>query len=236
MIASQASQGIIGRMFQVLNSPLITMILSGAIVIAIAGIYLWMQIKPVKKILYFSEEEHNGIEYTVKRTTPAHLYTRKKGGDQYRFIRFRDAFTFQLGFRAVTRWLAKKGTAYCKKLESGEVGNFTLYKVMQAVWGDDVIDALVDEQKQKLIDSNVLITVKLEEGLTPKGANGEDYKTMGELYIKNESDAEMARVFGENVRKEMNREDWVRSGALVGCGVALCYIAQAMGLIGGVAT
>ncbi len=63
----------------------------------------------------------------------------------------------------------------------------------------------------------------------------EGYEPITEIYITEEEDAEMMRLFGENVRKELHREDWIRTAALVGCGVALAYVAQAMGLLAGVA-
>ena len=200
------------------------------ILFTVGGLYLWMSLKPVKKVLYFSEEEHQGQEFTIRKTTPAHLVSKPVKKDTYRFIRFRDSYNFQLGWKSVTRWLAKKGTAYSKNLEGGEVGPFTLFKVMNVVWGTEVIEALKDELKQQLIESEVMITVKLEEGMTPS-----EHTDRSELYIKKEADEEMARLFGENIRKEFAREDWIRTAALLGCGVALAYVAQAMGLLAGVA-
>jgi hypothetical protein len=223
-------EGLIGPfkgIINLLNSPLATVIIILGVVFVFAGLYLWMQIKPVKKVLYFSREEHQGEEFTVERTTPAFLYTKKKGGNRFRFIRFRDAYQFQLGMRSVTRWLATKGTAYAKMLEGGVLGKFTLYKVMQSVWSEEIIENLEDEIKQKLIASEVMITVEIEPQDIPEG-----YEQLSELNIKGEADKEMAAIFGENIRRELSREDWIRSGALVGCGVALAFVAQAMGLIG----
>jgi hypothetical protein len=219
----------LGGIFKLLNSPLATIIIILGVVFVLAGIALWMQIKPVKKILYFSPEEHTGEEFIVEQTTPAFLHTKKKGGLRYRFIRYRDAYQFQLGMRSVTRWLATKGTAYAKKLESGELGEYTLYKVMESVWSKDVVENLQDDIKQKLIESEIMITVKVEEQQTPEG-----YKPLTELNIKKESDGEMAKLFGDNIRKEFHREDWIRTIALLGAGVAIAYVAQAMGIIAGV--
>ena len=100
---------------------------------------------------------------------------------------------------------------------------------MQYVWGEKVVEDLTDEMKQKLIESEVLITVRLEEGKTPEG-----YKDEPETYFTEESDEEMMKLFGVTVGKELHREDWIRTVALVGCGVALCYVAQAMGILGSV--
>ena len=213
---------------QLFNNPMVILFLIALIVIAGFGLVLWQMLKPEKKILYFSEDENLGEEMNVKRMAPAHLYSKKKK-DIYRFIRFREAFNFVIGLKNVTRWLAKKGTAFTQNLETGDVGPFTLYDIMISLWGEDVIDALKDEHKQKLIKSEIPITVRLERGKQPEG-----YEPITEIYIKQEQDAEMASLFGENVRKELHREDWIRSGALVGCGIALCYIAQAMGLLAGV--
>jgi len=209
-----------------------TMIIFIIIVVGIAGFgfFLWLQLKPEKKILYLSEDENLGEEMNIKRMTPAHLYSKKKK-DLYRFIRFREAYNFTIGLKNVTRWLAKKGTAFTQHLETGDVGPFTLFDIMKVVWSEETIEALKDEQKQKLIKSEIPITVRLESKKEP-----EDYEPMSEIYITEEEDAEMARLFGENVRKELHREDWIRTIALVGCGIALAYVAQAMGLLAGVAT
>lgn len=214
----------------IFNSPFAVIIIFALCLLGVGGFYLYIQIKPTQRVLYFSEEEHRGEEFKVKRVTPAFLYS-KKGKDEYRFIRFRDAYAFNIGMKNVSRWLGKKGTAYAKKLQSGKVGEFTLWNVMRSVWGDEVCNALVDEQKQKLIESEVMITVDLEEGTTPQGL-----KDRSEIYIKKESDEEMAKMFGLEVSKEFNKEDWIRTIALIGCGAALTYIAQAMGILAGVAT
>ena len=225
----------LGNIMGLFKGPLALVILLLVVVIAIAGYYLYSEINPRKKILYCSEEENMGTELTVKKMTPAYLYTKKHQGDPYRFIRFRNAFTFQIGLRTVTRWFAKKGTAYAKRLEVGDVGEFTLLTVMESVWGDDVIKELKDEMKQKLIKSEVMITVRLEDGLTPTKADGSDYKDMGELFISEEADDKFAGLLGERIRREISKEDWIRTIALVGCGIALALVAQGMGLIGGFA-
>jgi len=216
-------------LLKLLNSPLLIVIILMIGVVVIIAFVLWTSLRPAKQILYISEEENIGDQMNVRRMAPAHLYS-KKGKTIYRFVRFREAINFVIGGRTVTRWLAKAGTAYSKRLESGDVGEFTLYQIMIAVWGQDIVDALKDEEKQKLIKSEVKITVRLEEGKTPEGMTNR-----AEAYIKKEEDAEMAKLFGENVRRELTKEDYIKTIALVGSGVGLCYIAQAMGLIGGVA-
>ncbi len=226
---------VFGNVLNLFKGPLALVILVLVVVIAVVGFYLYSEINPRKKILYCSEEENMGTELTVKKMTPAHLYTKKHQGDPYRFIRFRNAFTFQIGLRTITRWFAKQGTAYSKRLEVGDVGEFTLLTVMESVWGKDVITELQDEMKQKLIKSEVMITVRLEDGLTPTKSDGSDYKDMGELFISEEADDKFAGLLGERIRKEISKEDWIRTIALVGCGIALALVAQGMGLIGGFA-
>ena len=220
----------LANLLKIFSTPTMTIFIVIVVGIAGFGFFLWLQLKPEKKILYFSEDENLGEEMSVKRMAPAHLYSKKKK-DLYRFIRFREAYNFTIGLKNVTRWLAKKGTAFTQNLETGDVGPFTLYQIMEVVWSKETIEALKDEQKQKLIKSEIPITVRLESMKEPEG-----YEPMTEIYITEEEDAEMARLFGENVRKELHREDWIRTIALVGCGIALAYVAQAMGLLAGVAT
>ena len=224
-------QKAIGGILSFVTNPALILIIIGLVAVSGFGVFLWFALKPDKKVLYFNENEGWGEELEIERMTPAHVYTKMKKKVAYRFIRYRAAFNFQVGMKTVTRFLAKKGTAFTSRLEGNkEVGPFTLYTIMQSIWPQEVIDSLKDEIKQKLIESTVPITVRLDQELTPKGQ-----KPKNELFIKNEANQEMARVFGENIRREMNAEDWVRTAALIGCGVALAYVAQAMGLLAGVA-
>lgn len=216
------------NLMSILNSPMVFVLLLIFVITGTITFFAWTSLRPAKHVLYFSEDENLGEQMNVNRLTPTFLYS-KKAKTIYRYLRFREAFNFVIGGRTVTRWLAKKGTAFSKRLESGEVGDFTLFTIMKAVWGDEVINSLKAEEYQKLIESEVMITVRLEAGTTPEG-----YKPIAETYIKKESDEEMAKLFGENVRRELSKEDWIRSAALVGSGIALCYVAQAMGLLGSV--
>ena len=228
----EGAQKLIGGIIKSIATPTFTFILLGLIVVVGFGVVLWVMLRPDKKVLYFNEDEGWGEELHIERMTPAHVYTRMKKKVAYRFIRFRQAWNFQVGMKTVTRILAKKGSAYTMKLESNtEAGPFTLYDIMKSVWDEETVDALKDDIKQKLIESKVPITVKLEARLTPEGL-----KPKTELFIKNEANQEMARVFGENIRREMNAEDWVRTGAIFASGIGMAYILQAMGLLAGVAT
>ena len=222
---------LIGSFFEIFSNPVFLYVVLGFVILAGFGIFLWFSLKPDKKVLYFSEDEGYGEELPIIKMTPAHVYTKMKKKVAYRFIRWRSAWIFHVGLKTVTRFLAKKGSAYTRKLEGKEeAGPFTLYDIMKSVWDEGTVDALKDDIKQKLIESKVPITVRLEAELTPK-----DQKPTSELFLKVEANQEMARVFGENIRREMNAEDWVRTVALIGSGIALGYVAQAIGLIGGVA-
>ena len=220
-----------GSFFEMFSNPVFLYVVLGFVILAGFGIFLWFSLKPDKKVLYISEDEGYGEELGITKMTPAHVYTKMKKKVAYRFIRWRSAFIFQVGMKTVTRFLAKKGTAYTRTLEKGDAGPFTLYDIMKSVWDEETVNALKDDIKQKLIESKVPIIVSLEPELTPEGQ-----KARSELFLKQEANQEMARVFGENIRREMNAEDWVRTIALIGSGIALGYVAQAIGLIGGVAT
>lgn len=218
--------GPIKALGNLLNSPLAMVVIIAGGIFAVAGVYLYYSIKPTKKIMYLHEAEHQGELLPVKRTTPNHIHS-KRGKDPYEFIRHRDPYSVQSGWKQITYYFAKAGTAYAKQLEDGEQGPFTLWKVMKAVLGTETCEALVDEIKQKLIESQVAITVKLEEGYTPKG-----FKERSEFAVQKEADAEASKVFGINLKKELTKEDYIKYAGLVGTGVALALVAQAMGLIG----
>jgi hypothetical protein len=231
MSLTEDAMKLIGSFFSLFSNTVFMMVVLGFVILAVFGIFLWFSLKPDKKVLYFSEDEGYGQELAIARMTPAHVYTKMNKKVAYRFIRWRAAWIFQVGMKTVTRFLAKKGSAFTRNLEGGEAGPFTLYDIMKSVWDEETVDGLKDDIKQKLIESQVPIIVRLEAKLTPEGQTARS-----ELFLKQEANQEMAKVFGENIRREMNAEDWVRTVALIGSGVALGYVAQAIGLIGGVAT
>lgn len=224
--------GWFGNILKAFNSPIFTILIIALLGSGGLGLAIYLFMKPVKRIYYFDPDENQGEVFNVERTTPALLYTKKKKQNRYRFIRFRDAFNFTINWRTVTLWLARRGTAYVRKLgDAGEELEITLYKAMETLWGIDVIESLIDEQKQKLIESEVMVTVKIDESIT----SVESKQPLSELFIKKESDEEMARIFGENIKRELSREDWIRTAALIGCGVGLTYALQAIGILGGIA-
>ncbi len=218
----------LGSIAGLFTNTLFQMVIIGMLLLGAFGLFLWFSLKPDKKILYVTGEEGWGEELTIQRITPAHVYTKMKKGNAYRFIRYRAPIMFQVGMKTVTRFFGVKGTAYTKTLEEGEAGPYTLLNIMTSVWSEEIIDELEDDIKQKLIKSQVPITVRLQTHETPQGMI-----PRSELWLKKEANDEMARVFGENIRREMNAEDWVRTIGLVGAGVGLALVAQAIGIIGG---
>ncbi len=220
----------LGSIAGLFTNTLFQMVIIGILMLGGFGLFLWFTLKPDKKILYVTGDESWGEELTIQRITPAHVYTKMKKGNAYRFIRYRAPIMFQVGMKTVTRFFGLKGTAYTRTLEEGEAGPYTLLDIMTSVWSEKIIDELEDDIKQKLIMSQVPITVRLQTHATPEGM-----KPRSELWLKKEANDEMARVFGENIRREMNAEDWVRTLGLVGAGVGLALVAQAIGIIGGFA-
>jgi hypothetical protein len=218
--------GPIKALGNLLNSPLATVVLIAIGVFVIGGLYLYNSLKPSKKIVYLHEAEHQGEFLPVINTTPNHYHS-KRGKDPYEFVRFREPYTITSSWKTTTYIFAKSGSAYTKDMEFGEKGPFTLWQIMQGVWGVETCEALLDEQKQKLIESKVAITVKLEPGFTPEGL-----KERNEFAIQKEADAQQAQIFGINLKKQLNKEDYIKYAGLVGTGVALALVGQAMGLIG----
>ena len=102
-------------------------------------------------------------------------------------------------------------------IKGEEVG--TLKDALVTVCGKEFYETVPDEQKTKIEDGKVFVTVELEPGLTPEG-----YSSVSEEDINEDQDRNAARIFARSLAGSTKSELykgllWAAVGAL------LCFIA-----------
>jgi len=214
----------------ILKNPTMIIGFSVVLVVFIFIIILVVSLKPGYEVHYFSPDERIGEELDITERRPKVL----KCEGQKKFLRFRGAYNVKRGLKNVTVWLAKRGTAYTFKLEATEedtaVKVGSLWDGVCAVLNDDIIRQFKDTVTEPLKKSEIFVTVDLEAGMTPK-----DYEPLTEDDIFDESDREMAGIFGTSIKGALISEDWIRNIGLVGLGFAISYGLQALGILKGFA-
>jgi hypothetical protein len=100
----------------------------------------------------------------------------------------------------------------------------TLKEALETVWGKKFYEELPEKLQQKIEENKILVTVELEQGLTPRG-----YSPVSEDEIEEEADREAAKIFGEGLGATVKQQ--LYTGMLwMALGVALTFIAYNIGI------
>ena len=182
--------------------------------------------KPIREVMYIRERDRRGRRLPIKFETARTLEVRVRGLNPMRFFKWGGAYVFHEGGRMVTRYFGKEGTAYTWKLKGGKWNILgTLYDGVKAVLGDEFVNKLRDDLKDKLKTSKVYVTVDLEEGTAPP-----KLPTLREEDIYDEQDRHAASILVERMRVSAKRE--LYQGLLWLCvGAMLVLLAVQLGWI-----
>jgi len=218
--------------FSFFANPMFIIGVSTVFIIAFAIFFLKREILPsLGRILYMSEMELIGNELSVTKITPKRILT--KDGKRFFRIQGTRAYNFRIRRKNVLTWLGKVGTAYLFKPEdtpegkAKKIGSF--YDGLTCILGENVVKQMRPEHLEKCKESELFVTVDLEAGYTPEGLPEID-----EAGVFTEQDRDMARMLGKGFQEGFKKEDWIRNAGLVGLGVALTFILQQLGILGGV--
>ncbi len=175
---------------------------------------------PLIQILYFSELDRFFDE--LKITDEKGLFI---NADNKTFINKGGAYTARKKGKSKTIVLGKKGTAYTKKLQEGEIENIgTLWDALISCWGMDKCDGIKAELKELAIKSQIYVTVDLESGYTPK-----DFEPITPEALYSEADRNMAELIAEGISGVL-KEDWTKLLFALGTGGLIVFICNAIGL------
>jgi hypothetical protein len=175
------------------------------------------------QVLYCRERDGRGFELPIEKEDALSLQTEDP---DLRFYKYGRSYEFlgKLG-RSFTRFFGKEGTAYTWKLEGFDkdankkmVEFDTLEEAVKFRWGPKFYEAVPKKQKQLLRDDKVLLTVNLEEGVTPKG-----YEPVTEETITLKADEDMAGVLATGLQglTKTSISQWI---FILGAGVGAGWI------------
>jgi len=157
--------------------------------------------------------------------------TPHRGMPPQRFLRYRAGFNVmqQLRFgrvRKISRYVARVGTAFTKRYESGILKNIKLSDTLRVLWGNEVYDKMRDELKKPIEEGLIGVTIQLEDDpLTPKGL-----PVISEENIKQEEDRQAAKTLWAG-RKDMMKSITMQMIFPIGLGVAIGIVAALFGWI-----
>lgn len=201
------------------------------LIFLLVGVIIGIVVRPrwgnmVMKLL---PRDHRFLDFDIDEETAVTIECKeKKGFPPHRFIKLRPGFVGKSGRfikRSVTRYLGKEGTAYTWQTEQNKFTEIPggLPTALKGLWGKEFYEEMPPEQKQQLEENKLLVTVDLDDGLTPEG-----YASVAEEDIKREEDRKAAETLWEGKKKQ-------EKGLLVNqilAGIAGFGVACALMLIG----
>ena len=166
---------------------------------AILMFFLAPYLQGGSKVFYLRERDRRGSELRVQREDNIKVVT--KGKMPMRFYKYRGAYEFiKGGFKKVTVFLGKEGTAYNYALEGFEETTIEvkekLSEWMKLLWGDAFWMTIPEDRRQQCDEKTIRLTVALEKGMTPEG-----FAPITEKDINNDGDEAMAAVWAKGVNK-----------------------------------
>jgi hypothetical protein len=213
---------------RIINNRLSIFLIGIGIIIGVLYLVLKKGITMPYKVWYFSEDDRIVEQLPVKELDD--VYVKTTNG--FEFVRNSLSYTLQQGRRMIQIFLAKRGTAYTFRprynkegeLEATIIGN--LYEGVKSCLGETLAKEFTDEAKEKLMNSNIFVTVELESGTTPKGLKPRDERGVNTAANKN-----MANLLSFSIATDLKAEDWIRNVGLIAVGAVIIVLADAIGII-----
>lgn len=194
--------------------------------------YLW---RAKNQILYCREKDGRGLELDVAEEDAITLTTRTN--PVLRFYKYGRAYQFLKRGRAFARRFGKEGTAYTwkllgfsdttKKPKKINLKFPTLEAAVVHKWGDKKYAEVPENLQKMLQDNQMLVTVGLEPGVTPKG-----YEPITESVIRKKSREDAKELIARGLKDAVSRDLFERL-AYIGSGAGLVLIGMLLlGVIG----
>lgn len=223
------------RVFPMLNSPVITMLLVGGGLILIYWSMKKGEGKQDMKVFYFADVERLINPLDVESLTPSNVHTK----DNKRFWRRAKSWLWKKGSQTFVVFLGKVGKGVTYRLEKNKVdenGKVMLEKLGSLYDGlvhclnvqeDNELtpQTFTPESLKLLKQSDIFVCVDLETDPSdiPLKFNEDN--------VVQEANKNMANLIGEKIRQSLSKEDYIRDFGLVGIGIAVTLVAQQLGLM-----
>jgi hypothetical protein len=196
------------------------------VIFMLVGVILGLLFRPRigNMVLKLLVKEHRFYELPIEEETAVSVEcSPQKGLPAHRFLKYAPGYNGVVGKfvrRMRTLFLGKEGTAYTWHLEGDKKVESTLTATLLTLWGKKFYDLIPDEQKQKVEEAKINVTVDLESGLTPEG-----YRPITEEDIHTEEDRKAAETFWEG-KKRLDSGQWLKIilPGLAGFGLAFVVL------------
>lgn len=188
-----------------LRNPLLMLLGGGLVGVTVFLYWLYETFRPETHVLLIGEEEKRLDTIKINKETPVTLNSYNKKQPR-RFFKLYNGYVESKNGKRVINYLGKRGTAYTWRIkpfpeEPVKIGS--LWDGLNAVWDAKLIEKIPSEAKAALVNSDLYVTVGVDEGLTPPG-----YTSITEETVISEGASIMAEEFAK-AAKTANKPSFI---------------------------
>lgn len=207
------------------------------ILFLLVGILTGLLFKPKAKnrVIKLLPRDKRFLEFNIEEESAVGiLCEEKKGYPLHRFIKLFPGYTGIVGRflkKAVTLYFGKEGTAYTWRLKNKineKIGS--LADALRIVWGKEFYEVIPEEQRQKVEESKIHVTVNLDDTALAKDSDGKDLPIRREEDIKTEEDRVAAQTYWEG-KAIATRKQWLEYLFIAGFGFGVALALQIIGVL-----
>jgi len=206
------------------------------LIFLLVGILAGLLFKPRAKnrVIKLLPRDKRFIEFNIEEESAVGILCEdKKGHPLHRFIKLFPGYTGMVGRflkKAVTLYFGREGTAYTWRLKSKikeELGS--LASALKVVWGEEFYGVIPEEQRKKVEESQINVTVKLDDTEIAEDGKGNPLPLRREEDIKTEEDRIAAQTYWQG-KALAERGTWMQWMFIFGAGMgAMAIISKLFG-------
>jgi len=207
------------------------------LIFLLVGIFAGLLFKPRAKnrVIKLLPHDKRFIEFNIQEESAVGiLCEEKKGHPLHRFIKLFPGYTGMVGRflkRAVTLYFGLEGTAYTWRLQSKVTETLgSLADALKVVWGNEFYNVIPEEQRQKVEESKINVSVNLDDTAQAKDNEGNDLPVRREEDIKTEEDRVAAQTYWEG-KAITTRKQWLEYLFIAGFGFGVACALQILGVL-----
>lgn len=207
------------------------------LIFLLVGILVGLMFKPRAKnrVIKLLPRDKRFIEFNIEEESAVGILCEKnKGYPLHRFIKLFPGYTGIVGRflkKAVTLYFGKEGTAYTWQVKNKvekKIGS--LAKAVQVVWGQKFYSVIPEEQREKLEESKINVTVNLDDTALAEDSEGELLPVRREEDIKTEEDRVAAQTYWEG-KAMATQKQWLEYLFIAGFGFGVALALQILGVL-----
>jgi len=142
--------------------PIVIAAIAALLILVGTIVYFIKSTRPKKQVLLLRPRDKRGIEVPIERESDTIIECKDIDGVARRFVKAGGAWTFTIGRRIVTRFLALEGTAYTAILKNKNKVEVPIYEALQGLWGKKFYNEIPKNKRTALEKSRWGLTVEVE--------------------------------------------------------------------------